>query len=364
MVRDLICKGEVMEEILKVFTFEGNAVSAEKYGSGHINSTFLVVTDSEKKYILQKINNKIFPDVAGLMNNIMLVTEHLKKKYSDARRVLRVVPTTCGKPFAEVNGEFWRAYDFVEDSICLQLPENNDDFYESAVAFGNFGQELSDFPVEKLMEVIPNFHNTPDRLKKFHEVLEKDPLGRAASVQEEIKFCLDREEEMGTLQRLRNEKVLPDRVTHNDTKLNNVLLDKDTRKSLCVIDLDTVMPGLCLYDYGDSIRFGASTALEDEKDLSKVSMSLEMFEIYTKGFVQSCPYLTDAELENLPLGAKTMTFECGLRFLTDYIDGDNYFAVHREGHNLDRARTQFKLVADMEAKWDLMKAVVEKYRKK
>lgn len=347
-----------MEKILKAFAFDGKTVSSEKYGSGHINSTFLVVTDTGKRYILQKINNTIFPNVEGLMNNIMLVTEHLKKKYDDPRRVLNIIKTTDGKPYTEVGGEYWRAYDFVEDSICLQLPENNDDFYESAVAFGNFGQELSDFPVEKLIEVIPDFHNTPSRFKKFHEVLEKDLLGRAALVQEEIKFCLDREEEMGTLQRLRNEKVLPDRVTHNDTKLNNVLLDKNTRKSLCVIDLDTVMPGLCLYDYGDSIRFGASTALEDEKDLSKVSMSLELFEIYTKGFLKSCPYLTKAEREYLPMGAKTMTFECGLRFLTDYIDGDHYFAVHREGHNLDRARTQFKLVADMEDKWDEMKKAV------
>ena len=347
-----------MTDILKVFKFEGEAVSKEPYGSGHINSTFLVVTNTGKRYILQKINNKIFPDVEGLMNNITLVTEHLKKKYTEPRRVLNLIKTIDDKSFAEVDGEYWRAYDFVEDSLCLQLPENNDDFYESAVAFGSFGQALSDFPVEKLVEVIPDFHNTPSRFKKFHEVLEKDPLGRAALVQEEIQFCLDREEEMGTLQRLRDAKVLPDRVTHNDTKLNNVLLDKDTRKSLCVIDLDTVMPGLCLYDYGDSIRFGASTALEDEKDLSKVSMSLDLFKIYTKGFVSALPNLTKEEKENLPLGAKTMTFECGMRFLTDYLDGDHYFAVHREGHNLDRARTQFKLVADMESKWEEMKKVV------
>ena len=353
-----IRKGKNMSDVLKTFKFDGEAVSKEPYGSGHINSTFLVVTNTGKRYILQKINNKIFPDVAGLMNNIMLVTEHLKKKYTEPRRVLSLIKTVDGKPFAEIDGEYWRAYDFVEDSLCLQLPENNDDFYESAVAFGSFGQALSDFPVEKLVEVIPDFHNTPSRFKKFHEVLEKDPVGRAASVQEEIKFCLDREEEMGTLQRLRNEKVLPDRVTHNDTKLNNVLLDKNTRKNLCVIDLDTVMPGLCLYDYGDSIRFGASTALEDEKDLSKVSMSLDLFKIYTKGFVSALPNLTKEEREYLPLGAKTMTFECGMRFLTDYLDGDHYFAVHREGHNLDRARTQFKLVADMESKWEEMKKVV------
>ena len=348
-----------MTDVLKAFAFDGEPVSSEPYGSGHINSTFLVVTDEGKRYILQKINHHIFRDVAGLMNNITLVTEHLRKKYSDKRKVLNVIQTVSGKPFAEIDGEFWRAYDFVEDSICLQLPENNDDFYESAVAFGSFAQALSDFPVEKLVEVIPDFHNTPNRFKLFHEVLKKDPLNRAALVQDEIKFCLDREEEMGTLQRLRNEKVLPDRVTHNDTKLNNVLLDKNTRKPLCVIDLDTVMPGLCLYDYGDSIRFGASTALEDEKDLSKVSMNLELFKIYTKGFAGSLPNLTEKEREYLPLGAKTMTFECGLRFLTDYIDGDHYFAVHREGHNLDRARTQLKLVADMEAKWNEMKKVVK-----
>lgn len=347
-----------MSDVLKAFKFDGEAVSKEPYGSGHINSTFLVVTNTGKRYILQKINNKIFPDVEGLMNNITLVTEHLKKKYTEPRRVLNLIKTIDDKSFAEVDGEYWRAYDFVEDSLCLQLPENNDDFYESAVAFGSFGEALSDFPVEKLVEVIPDFHNTPSRFKKFHEVLEKDPLGRAALVQEEIKFCLDREEEMGTLQRLRDEKVLPDRVTHNDTKLNNVLLDKDTRKNLCVIDLDTVMPGLCLYDYGDSIRFGASTALEDEKDLSKVSMSLDLFKIYTNGFVSALPNLTKEEKENLPLGAKTMTFECGMRFLTDYLDGDHYFAVHREGHNLDRARTQFKLVADMESKWEEMNKVV------
>ena len=193
-----IRKGKNMSDVLKTFKFDGEAVSKEPYGSGHINSTFLVVTDTEKRYILQKINNKIFPDVAGLMNNIMLVTEHLKKKYTDPRRVLSVIKTVDGKPFAEIDGEYWRAYDFVEDSLCLQLPENNDDFYESAVAFGSFGQALSDFPVEKLVEVIPDFHNTPSRFKKFHEVLEKDPVGRAASVQEEIKFCMDREEEMGT----------------------------------------------------------------------------------------------------------------------------------------------------------------------
>ena len=207
--------------------------------------------------------------------------------------------------------------------------------------------------------MIPDFHNTPNRYKIFHQVLEKDAKGRASQVEKEIQFVLAREEEMGTLQGLREAGRLPVRVTHNDTKLNNVLFDAKTRKALCVIDLDTVMPGLSLYDYGDSIRFGAATAAEDEKDLSKVEMDLEKFRIYTRGFVGACPGLTEKELELLPLGAKTMTLECGLRFLTDYLDGDQYFAIHYEEQNLDRCRTQLKLVSDMEKKWEQMHQIVK-----
>ena len=254
-------------------------------------------------------------------------------------------------------------YDFVEGTICLQLPETDEDFYQSAVGFGTFQQLLTDFPAAKLHETIPNFHNTPDRYRALLETLERDPMHRAAQVQPEIEFALARQAEMAAIQNALTAGELPLRVTHNDTKLNNVLLDAKTRKALCVIDLDTVMPGSSLYDFGDSIRFGAATAAEDEKDISKMEMSLDRFRVFTRGYVRACPGLTEAELALLPLGAKTMTMECGVRFLTDYLDGDHYFAVHRDGQNLDRARTQFKLVADMAKKWDEMRKIVKEETK-
>ncbi len=340
------------------FPIQGTPVSCERYGQGHINVTYLVVTDCGHRYILQKINDRIFKDVEGLMANIVLVTEYLRKTVADSREAMTVIRTHEGKPYY-YNGEgYYRLYEFVEGSLCLQAPETEEDFYQSAVGFGRFQQLLRDFPAHQLTEPIANFHNTIDRYRIFREVLARDPMGRAKEVQAEIDFALSREEEAGRLHRMRLDGTLPLRVTHNDTKLNNVLLDEKTRKALCVIDLDTIMPGLSLYDFGDSIRFGAATAAEDEKDLSKVEMSLELFRTYTRGFLSACPGLTAAEVEHLPLGAKTMTLECGVRFLTDYLDGDHYFAVHREGHNLDRARTQFKLVRDMESKWEQMKAIV------
>ena len=226
------------------------------------------------------------------------------------------------------------------------------------MAFGGFQHTLADFPAGTLHETIPNFHNTPDRYRLFRAALASDRCGRAASVEKEIAFVLMREEQAGALQRMRESGELPLRVTHNDTKLNNVMLDAATHRPLCVIDLDTVMPGLAAYDFGDSIRFGAATAAEDERDLSRVSMSLTRFAAFTRGFLCACPGLTPRERETLPLGAYTMTLECGMRFLTDYLDGDRYFAVAREGHNLDRARTQLALVADMERKREAMAAAV------
>ena len=351
-------------EILSEFCLASPAVSCQKYGCGHINETYLVVTQCGTRYILQKINNRIFRDVPGLMENIEAVTSHLAKQMADPRRVLTLIHTKDGSAYhQDAQGGYWRVYAFVEDSICLQLPETPADFYESAVAFGGFQQMLKDFPANTLHEIIPNFHNTPDRYRIFRQVLSKDPMGRAKDVQREIEFVLSREQEAGTLVGLLAEGKLPLRVTHNDTKLNNVMLDEKTRSALCVIDLDTVMPGLSLYDFGDSIRFGAASAAEDEQDLSKMEMRLEMFEIYTKGFLEACPGLTEAERQMLPMGAKLMTLECGLRFLTDYLDGDHYFAIHRPGHNLDRARTQFKLVADMESKWEEMHEIVQKLAK-
>ena len=348
-----------MQNILMQFPLDGSVSSCERYGCGHINVTYLVVTTTGHRYILQKINHHIFRNVPALMENISSVTNYLRKQMDDPRRVLTVVNTNDGSAYYFDGEGYWRLYEFVEGSICLQQPETPEDFYQSAVAFGEFQQQLNNFPADTLHETIPNFHNTVDRYRIFHEVLTADPMGRAKDVQAEIDFVLAREQEAGTLVRLLGEGKLPLRVTHNDTKLNNVMLDDQTRTPLCVIDLDTVMPGLSAYDFGDSIRFGAATAAEDEKDLSKMEMSLDLFRIFTRGFLKACPGLTDLEKEMLPMGAKLMTLECGVRFLTDYIDGDHYFSVHREGHNLDRCRTQFKLVADMESKWDRMAQIVK-----
>ena len=349
--------------ILHSFRLDAEPVSCEPYGCGHINVTYLVVNRSGHRYILQKINHHTFRDVAGLMGNIASVTAHLRKRSADPRSTLTLVLTQSGESYLCTQEEYWRVYEYVEDTICLQQPENDEDFRQSAVGFGTFQQLLTDFPAEKLHETIPNFHNTPDRYRALLETLKRDPMHRAAQVQPEIEFALARQAEMSAIQNALTAGELPLRVTHNDTKLNNVLLDAATRKALCVIDLDTVMPGSSLYDFGDSIRFGAATAAEDEKDLSKMEMRLERFRVFTRGYVGACPGLTAKELEMLPMGAKTMTMECGIRFLTDYLDGDHYFAVHREGQNLDRARTQFKLVADMEKKWDEMRKIVEEETK-
>ena len=353
-----------MNQILNSFQLDTPVASCERYGCGHVNETYLVVSESGRRYILQKISTRAFHDVPALMQNIISVTQFLKEKTEDPRGVLTLVPTTDEQFFLTCeDGSYWRLYDFVEDAVCLQAPETPEDFYQSALAFGNFQQMLTDFPAETLSETIPMFHNTANRFKLFREKLAEDPMGRAASVKAEIEFALAHEAEASTLVDLQASGELPTRVTHNDTKLNNVMLDATTKKALCVIDLDTIMPGLSLYDFGDSIRFGAATAAEDETDLSKVEMSLELFRTYATGFLTACPGLTELEKKLMPMGAKMMTLECGVRFLTDYLDGDHYFKVHRENHNLDRCRTQFKLVADMEKKWAEMNAVIEEVTK-
>ncbi|MBR3238380.1 MAG: aminoglycoside phosphotransferase family protein [Oscillospiraceae bacterium] len=352
-----------MEQVLDLFRLNGRPVSCDPYGEGHINLTFLAVTDTGKRYILQRLSRAAFHDIPGLMGNVAAVTEFLAARSPDPRSSLHLIPTLDGRSFCrDSEGEFWRVYDFVEDSLCLQTPETPEDFYQSAVAFGQFQCRLRDFPAETLCETIPNFHNTPDRYRKFHLAVDADAAGRLSSVLPEVRFLLEREEKGGTLQRLREGGELPVRVTHNDTKLNNVMLDAVTRKALCVIDLDTVMPGLVAYDFGDSIRFGASTAPEDEKDLSRVEMSLDLYETYARGFIPACGGLTAAELESLPLGAWTMTLENGLRFLTDYLEGDHYYHITRPEHNLDRCRTQLKLVSDMEQKWDPMTAIIRSFQ--
>lgn len=347
-----------IEKAAYAFRMEGSPVSCREFGHGHINYTLKIDTDTGAEYVLQRINTYVFHDPIGLMANASAVTEFIRRKVSDPRMTLHFISTRDGMYYhRDEQGQYWRMYDFV-GGFCLDLPETEQDFYQSALAFGRFQHQLSDFPAETLVETIPEFHNTVNRYRIFRKSIESDPMGRLAGVRQEVDFLLAREERGGTLQRMRESGELPLRVTHNDTKLNNVLLDRVTRESLCVLDLDTVMPGLSVHDFGDSIRFGAATAEEDEKDLRKVSMDLGMFQVYTRGFLEAAIALTDREVEMLPMGAWTMTLEVGLRFLTDYLDGDHYFKTAYPEHNLVRARTQLRLVADMEQKWAEMNRIV------
>lgn len=343
---------KTQQNVLQNFDICGIPTVIERYGCGHINTTYLVVTDKKRRYILQRISDAF--DVNVLMKNISAVLRLSSENADDERGTMKLVKTHKGKDFYSDNTGNYRVYEFVEGSICLQSAESPNDFYECAVAFGKFQKMLENFPAETLGEPIKNFHNTVDRYRILKEAIRNDVCGRAKLVKEEIEFALSREKDGSILQKMRESGELPLRVTHNDTKLNNVLLDEKTHKALCVIDLDTVMPGLAAYDFGDSIRFGAATAAEDEKDLTKVTIDLDLYRTFAKGFLEYCD-LTEKEIETLPLGAKTMTLECGVRFLTDYLNGDTYFATHYEGQNLDRCRTQFKLVAEMEKRFDEMK---------
>ena len=347
-----------IENIASSFCINGAPVDCHEFGSGHINSTFKIVTDAGNEYVLQRINKYVFKDPVRLMENAGAVTDFLRSRVEDPRMALHFIPTQDGKfYFLDDEEEYWRMYDFI-GGFCLDAPESEEDFYQSAIAFGRFQHMLSDFPAHTLFETIPEFHNTIDRYRQLRESIQKDACGRLAAVQADVDFMMEHEELACTLQRLRESGELPLRVTHNDTKLNNVLLDKDTRKSLCVLDLDTVMPGLSLYDFGDSIRFGAATAAEDEKDLSKMEMDLHLFEVYTKGFLEAATSLTDREVELLPLGAFVITLELATRFMKDYLDGDLYFKTAYPEHNLVRARSQMKLAADMQAKFEDMNRIV------
>ena len=354
-----------MNDLILQFNVKGIPENCSRYGCGHINETYLVTCDSGLSYILQKINKKIFTKPEELMENIAATTAFITEHSADPRASMHLVLTQEGKCYyKDADGEYWRMYEFVPSTICLQKAESPKDFYYSGLAFGRFQGELAAFPAQTLHEAIPNFHNTRVRFQQLRAAMEKNHDNRMALCAPELEFALARECEGGVIVDKLASGELPLRVTHNDTKLNNVLFDYDTRTPLCVIDLDTIMPGSSLYDYGDSIRFGASTAAEDEKDLDKVWCDMELFRTYTEGFLEGCAgSLTELEVEMLPMGAKMMTLECGIRFLADYLNGDTYFRTHYEGQNLDRARTQFKLVADMESKWDTMMSIVKECAK-
>ncbi len=360
MTRDELCAKRA--EALGAYSHIGAAVSCERYGNGHINDTFLTVSETGKRYIFQRINHTVFPHPDEVMENITAVSEHIRRKVAaeggDAQRAsLVVVPTDLGKSFYKDSiGSYWRMYEFTEGTVAKDRVDSIKTFTDCAEAFGRFQGYLSDFDASVLHEAIANFHNTPVRYENLMRAIEKDPLGRVAQVQAEIAFVKERAEFVWTLERAREAGELPLRVTHNDTKLNNILFDAQSGVPVCVIDLDTVMPGYSVNDFGDSIRFGANTAAEDETDLSKVSLDVALYRAYAEGFLRGCNgKLTDTEVALLPIGARMMTLECGMRFLTDYIEGDTYFRISRPSHNLDRCRCQFALVADMERKADQMK---------
>lgn len=341
-------------EAIKQFQIDGEVLSIEPYGEGHINVTTLVTT-TKKRYILQKMNTSIFPDSDGLMKNICSVTEHLKTRGIET---LTVVKTIDGSPYLKGENCF-RVYDFIEDTVTYQRVEDKEIFRNSGKAFGEFQNYLAAFDASGLTEIIARFHDTPKRFNDFKTALEKDVKDRAKTCEKEIAFALDRKDTFSKVVDGLKDGSIPLRVTHNDTKLNNILMDAKTGKARAVIDLDTIMPGSMLYDFGDSIRFGASTAAEDEKDLDKVHFSMELFQAYAEGYVGAVKEsITQKEAELLGYGAYLMTMECGMRFLGDYLSGDTYFATKYPEHNLVRARTQFKLASEMEKQFNEMQKVV------
>ena len=331
----------------------GNYVNGERWGSGHINDTFSVTYNQGGtcvRYIFQRINHSIFTDPPALMENIRRVTEHqharLDGEPDSSRRALTVVPHRDGASFLkDDSGNYWRCYLFVENASTYDKIQTTQQAYEAARAFGEFQNILSDLPGDPLTETIPDFHNTPKRYSALKKAIESDSANRAVSARPEIDFALECEKFASVLLKEQEAGVLPLRTTHNDTKLNNVMLDDETGKGICVIDLDTVMPGLTLYDFGDLVRTSVSPAAEDERDLSMVAVRMDMFEALVRGYLETAGgFLSEAERSYLAFSGKLITLEIGVRFLTDYLESDVYFKVHRQGHNLDRCRAQFALV--------------------
>lgn len=346
-----------VRQLYKDFNCGGQFLSCHAFTSGHINTTWLIKIYNNGKineYVLQKINKNVFKKPEEVMENIVGVTKFIEQKMEcvgekSLNRVLRFCPSMSGKYYTiDENGEYWRMYEFVDQSVTFDTTNSTKILEETGRAFGEFQLLLSDFPIEKLNIIIPHFHNTKNRYSALKQAVQLDKYGRKREVSQEIKGYLELECLATKMYGMQKNGRLNLRVTHNDTKCNNVLFHSKTQKHLCVIDLDTVMPGLIGFDFGDAIRFGASTAVEDEKDLSKVKINLNKFKAFAKGFLNEVALsLTQDEKDTLVLGAITMTLECGARFLTDYLDGDKYFKIAYEGHNLDRARCQLALAKDM-----------------
>lgn len=363
----------VISQILAAYALPGTVADVARHGKGHINDTFCVVCRMPEggtaRFILQRLSQAAFPHPEEVMENFVGITSYLRREIlaeggDPLRETLSLVKTGDGADFVtDAEGRAWRLMPFIENAECYQsaTPEL---FAASGRAFGRFQYMLRDYPARTLHETIPHFHDTESRFEQFLAALEADKMNRAEGISPEIQFILRRKADCGVALRALREGKLPLRVTHNDTKLNNILIDRDTHEGICIIDLDTTMPGLAINDFGDSIRFGANHCMEDEQDLTKVNFDISLYEVFTRGFLEGARgSLTPAELEYLPWGARLMTLECGIRFLTDYLDGDHYFHVSHPRQNLDRARTQLKLVKDMEEQFDAMGAVVAKYAK-
>ncbi len=349
-----------LNRILKQFNIQ---TDIDNYGNGHINDTYLTQT---KNYILQRINTNVFKDPGQLMDNIEKVTEFLRKKIElnggdPDRETLSVVKTDDGNNYYKYDDDnYFRVYKFINDTKTIECVTDPIDMYNAGKGFGKFQALLSDFPAEQLQETIVDFHNTPKRLEALKKAIDEDKKGRCRSVRPEIEFALERSKMTETVVNGLKDGSIPVRVTHNDTKINNILFDNVTGEAVCVIDLDTVMPGSMLYDFGDALRIGASTAAEDETNLDIVNFSTESFKCFTKGYTEEmAKLLTKREIDLLAFSAKLLTFECGIRFLTDYLEGDTYFKIHREHHNLDRARNQFKLVTEIEGKEDELEQIAK-----
>lgn len=363
--------GLCLEQALLAWDFGGEVLEATRFGKGHINDTFALSARQPgggiRRYVLQRINTRVFKNPTGLMQNILGVTGYMRGVIAQNggdpdRETLTVVPAKDGAPvFTAGDGGLWRCYYFIEGTVCHQAAASPAIHRAEAVAFGRFARLLEGYDAATLHETIPNFHNTPARFAQLHEALRTDPQNRAKGCQREVEFALEREAQAPLLVDLMQKGELPVRVTHNDTKLNNILMDPATNEGVCIIDLDTVMPGLLLFDFGDSVRFGANTATEDTREVDSVRFSLPLFEIYTAGYLEAArEVMWPLEKELMPWGARMMTLECGVRFLTDHLLGDVYFRVEKPGQNLARCKTQFKLVRDMEAVFGEMESIAQR----
>ncbi len=356
------------------FAIEGDFVQGEEIESGHINSTYRATFEKadgdRQRYILQRINERVFKDPVAVMRNVECVTRHINWKVLRVKKdlggqTLSLYPGRGGRSWViGPNGGVWRCYNSIEGCVTYDIIENTRQAYQAARAFGSFQDLVSDLPASEIEETIPDFHHTRRRFERLMRVADADPHGRVAAVSEELEFVRRREEAVDVVLNLLSTHAIPQRITHNDTKINNVMIDADSDEAVCVIDLDTVMPGASLYDFGDLVRTATSPAAEDEQDLSKVVMQIPMFEALVDGYLDAAnDFLNDAEAEHLAFSGKLITLETGIRFLTDFLEGDSYFKIHREGHNLDRCRTQFKLVTEIERQQPAMEKFVKKVRR-